>query len=57
LGKDGRVVIWDYATRKPEWIATWDDAVMWCLAITPDGTTLATTAGKTIRLWDVPALR
>ncbi len=57
FGLTGRVVIFDYASRKPEHIAEWEDGIMWGLAVSPDNKTLATIAGKTIRLWEMPSGR
>jgi WD40 repeat protein len=55
-GADGTVRLWDMSTR--ECRATFKHrTLVWAVAFSPDGRTLAMTGGRTIHLWDVATLK
>jgi WD40 repeat protein len=47
------VKLWDLATAKERATVKWDKGLLWSVAITADGKTLAATAGNTVKLWDI----
>jgi WD40 repeat protein len=65
FSSDGKIVLtgsedhtarlWDVATRRPIGPPLRQDGEVGTVAISPDGRTALTAAGKTVRLWGVPA--
>ena len=55
MDRDGRVLWWDLATRKPARQFSWPARDLNWAALSPDGKTLATDGGadNELRLWDV----
>jgi eukaryotic-like serine/threonine-protein kinase len=49
---DGMVRLWDIASRQQR-ILTRDAAGLWNVVFSPDGKTLAVTAGRDVKLWDL----
>jgi WD40 repeat protein len=51
-GQDRTVRLWDVATGKQLFVHTGEEAAF-CITFSPDGNTLAMTAGKSVTLWTV----
>ena len=54
LGTAGLLTIWDVASRKERGTVKWKEGLMWGLALSHDGTLVATMADEKIRLWELP---